>query len=196
MGMGSSCCGGRSTALGRMHRAPARPQAPWRPPQPVVARLLHYLDRDTLLQRARKAGPFMVECGKVNMFPDFTVTAQAKRAYYMETPEEAWAWLESHPSGTDRMKFTGPQVPQHRRKSRRSRKREERMTKPTPEQVNQEKRTALQAAASLTESGHSDGEKGDTMDVPECDDMFDLNSVVSALEGAPHVTPQTASDLM
>ncbi|KAJ1177344.1 hypothetical protein NDU88_002603 [Pleurodeles waltl] len=192
----------------------------------MVTRLLHYRKWDALLQRAQEAGSFVVENGRVNMFPDFTAAVQAKWLSCMEvkkvlraegiqyslllplklkimlegythscqTTEKAWAWLESHTSGTDRPRFIRPQAPKRRRKRRPLRDREEGMTKPTPQQVDQKKRAALRATASLTESGHFSGEKGNTTDVPESD-MFDLDSMVSTLEGAPHVMPQTATDL-
>ncbi|KAJ1141093.1 hypothetical protein NDU88_007428 [Pleurodeles waltl] len=52
--------------------------------RPVVARLLRYHDWDPLFNRAREADPFVVENGKVNMFPDFTAAVQGKRTSYME----------------------------------------------------------------------------------------------------------------
>lgn len=45
----------------RAHRVLAKPLAPGRPPRPVVARLLHFRDRDLLLQKARMGGPFAVD---------------------------------------------------------------------------------------------------------------------------------------
>lgn len=49
--------------LERSHRVPA----PGNPPTPVVARLLHYKDRDLLLQKARSEGPYQVGNGKVTL---------------------------------------------------------------------------------------------------------------------------------
>ncbi|KAJ1152458.1 hypothetical protein NDU88_005233 [Pleurodeles waltl] len=70
-------------ALERAHRVPAKPAAPGRPPRTVVAKLLHYRDRDILLQQAREAGPFRVDNGSVTLFPDFTAEVQARRVSYM-----------------------------------------------------------------------------------------------------------------
>ncbi|KAJ1203981.1 hypothetical protein NDU88_007762 [Pleurodeles waltl] len=69
-------------ALKRVHRVPAQRLQPGRPPRPVVAKLLHYRDRDLLLQTAHVAGPFMVEGRQKSIFPDFTADVQAKRATY------------------------------------------------------------------------------------------------------------------
>ncbi|KAJ1150191.1 hypothetical protein NDU88_002987 [Pleurodeles waltl] len=64
--------------LERAQRGPAKLPASGRPPRPGVAKLLHYKDRDILLQRVREAGPFEVENSRVNMFPGYTVEVQAK----------------------------------------------------------------------------------------------------------------------
>ncbi|KAJ1191730.1 hypothetical protein NDU88_001046 [Pleurodeles waltl] len=69
--------------LERAHRVPSRPLAPGRPPHVVIARLLHYRDRDILLQRAREVGPFKVANGEVTLFPDFTLDVQTKRASFL-----------------------------------------------------------------------------------------------------------------
>ncbi|KAJ1155681.1 hypothetical protein NDU88_008410 [Pleurodeles waltl] len=70
-------------ALERAPRVPARALAPGRPPRVVVAKLLHYRDRDLLLRRAREAGPFRIANGTVTLFPDFTAEAQNKPASYI-----------------------------------------------------------------------------------------------------------------
>ncbi|KAJ1083279.1 hypothetical protein NDU88_003438 [Pleurodeles waltl] len=69
--------------LEREHRVPSRPLAPGRPPRVVVAKLLHYRDRDVLLQRARENGHFKVANGVVTLFPDFTIEVQNKRTSFM-----------------------------------------------------------------------------------------------------------------
>ncbi|KAJ1093077.1 hypothetical protein NDU88_006186 [Pleurodeles waltl] len=66
-------------ALERAHRVPAQRPQPGRLPRPVVAKLLHYRDRDLLLQRARMAGPFKVKGGQASLFLDFTEAVQARR---------------------------------------------------------------------------------------------------------------------
>ncbi|KAJ1171339.1 hypothetical protein NDU88_003202 [Pleurodeles waltl] len=70
-------------ALERERRVLARTPDPGRSPQPTVAKLLHYQDRDLLLQTARKAGPFQVEGGRANLFPDFTKVVQYRWATFL-----------------------------------------------------------------------------------------------------------------
>ena len=56
-------------ALQRGHRVPARPPLPGAKPRLVLARLLHYLDRDFILQRSRVAVRFHNENTTVAIFP-------------------------------------------------------------------------------------------------------------------------------
>ncbi|KAJ1115790.1 hypothetical protein NDU88_004012 [Pleurodeles waltl] len=81
----------------------------------VVAGLLHSQDQDMALQRTQEVGPFVLENGKVNMFPAFTVAVQANMASYMELyallPDPAWAWLESHKSGAIDLQDNYPHAP-------------------------------------------------------------------------------------
>lgn len=70
--------------LEREHRVPTRPLAPGRPPRPVVARLLHYKDRDILLRKAHKAGPYRVGNSTVSLYPDYTFDVQRHRASFLE----------------------------------------------------------------------------------------------------------------
>ncbi|KAJ1114055.1 hypothetical protein NDU88_002294 [Pleurodeles waltl] len=67
---------------------------------------------------------------------------------------------------------------------------------PTKTQASQGKRTAMQAAASLTELPTSDKDKIVHMDAGETEDSSDHESVVDPLGGLPHVTPQTAEDII
>lgn len=69
--------------LERVHSVLARPLAPGRPPTLVVARLLHYKDRDHLLAAARATGPYNVGNGRVTLFPDYTLEVQRKRASFL-----------------------------------------------------------------------------------------------------------------
>ena len=75
-------------ALERAHRVPAcRPQ-PGMPARAVVAKLLHYRDRDTILQKAREHGPYSVNNAKVSMFPDYTLNVQRRRFSFMAVKRE------------------------------------------------------------------------------------------------------------
>ncbi|KAJ1134972.1 hypothetical protein NDU88_001418 [Pleurodeles waltl] len=69
---------------------PGGPEDKGRPPRPVVAKLLHYRDQDIMLQRARDVGPFTLENGKVDMFPDYTAAVQSKRFSYLSVKKALW----------------------------------------------------------------------------------------------------------
>ncbi|KAJ1203953.1 hypothetical protein NDU88_007734 [Pleurodeles waltl] len=71
-------------ALERAHRVLTRRSEPGRPPQPIVAKLIHYRDCDLLLQIACEKGPFQVEGSHATFFPDFTLEVQARRATFLE----------------------------------------------------------------------------------------------------------------
>ncbi|KAJ1127066.1 hypothetical protein NDU88_005472 [Pleurodeles waltl] len=68
--------------LERVHWVPAQPLAPGKLPRPIVAKLLHYRDRDILLQRAREAGPFEVGGGRVTLFPNYRAAVQRRCATF------------------------------------------------------------------------------------------------------------------
>ncbi|KAJ1171681.1 hypothetical protein NDU88_003539 [Pleurodeles waltl] len=50
----------------------------------MMARLLHFCDRDTLLQKERTNGLYAVDNRKVSLFPNYTAAVQSKRASYVE----------------------------------------------------------------------------------------------------------------
>ena len=66
-------------ALERAHWVPTRPPAPGRPPRPVIARLLHFRDQDTLLQKARTNGPYTIDNAKVSKIGRAHVELQSQR---------------------------------------------------------------------------------------------------------------------
>ena len=70
-------------ALERAHRIPARPPAAGAPPRPIIARLLHYRDRDHILSQARMRGDLTIGNSKIMIFPDFTREVQRRRASFM-----------------------------------------------------------------------------------------------------------------
>lgn len=70
--------------LERAHRVPARSLSAGLPPRPVIARLLHFKDRDVILQQARTLGPFQVENLKVSIYPDYTLEVQRHRSSFLE----------------------------------------------------------------------------------------------------------------
>ena len=75
-------------ALERAHRVPARQPLPGQPSRAVVAKLLHFRDRDVILQVARTHGPYMVENCKVSIFPDYTLSVQRQRTSFLAVKRE------------------------------------------------------------------------------------------------------------
>ncbi|KAJ1138489.1 hypothetical protein NDU88_004872 [Pleurodeles waltl] len=75
----------------RVHRVPTRRPEPGRLPRPILAKLLHYRDRNLLLQTAREKGPLQVVGSRDTFFPDFTLAVQARRATSLEVK---WALRE------------------------------------------------------------------------------------------------------
>ncbi|KAJ1142087.1 hypothetical protein NDU88_008415 [Pleurodeles waltl] len=67
-----------------------------------------------------------------------------------------------------------------------------RVAKPTQQQARHGKRAALQEATSLTEVRKSDRESGFGSDPLGIGESSYEDSLVSTLDGLPHVTPQTA----
>ena len=67
--VGSECLS-KFYALERVHRVSARPPRTGGPPRSVVAKLLHYCDRDYFLQQARDKCQYAVENSMVSIYPD------------------------------------------------------------------------------------------------------------------------------
>ncbi|KAJ1158937.1 hypothetical protein NDU88_011609 [Pleurodeles waltl] len=70
------------------------------------------------------------------------------------------------------------------------------VVRPTQMQATQGKWAGIRAAASLTVSTTSDEDKNDHADAREMEDSSDREPVTSMLEDLPHVTPQTAEDIL
>ena len=68
--------------LERAHRVPVKAPQPGMAPRPIVARLLHFRDRDTILQKAQTLEQITVN-SKVMLFPDFTAAVQQQRASFL-----------------------------------------------------------------------------------------------------------------
>ena len=75
-------------AFERAHRVPGRRPQPGLPARAIVAKLLHYQDRDTILQKARTNGPYAVGNVKVSIFPDYTFNVQKQRASFLAVKKE------------------------------------------------------------------------------------------------------------
>ncbi|KAJ1119415.1 hypothetical protein NDU88_007601, partial [Pleurodeles waltl] len=85
---------------------------------------------------------------------------------------------------------------QKKRRHSDDRTRRGRLLGPMKTQASQGKPAVIQATASVTESPSSDKDKLSHMDMGESGDSSDHESVVDPLGGLPHVTPQTAEDII
>ncbi|KAJ1091986.1 hypothetical protein NDU88_005100 [Pleurodeles waltl] len=70
------------------------------------------------------------------------------------------------------------------------------MLRPTQMQTSQGKRAAIKAAMSVTQLPISDKDKTSHTDAGEKEDSSDRESVADPLGDLPHVTPQTAEDII
>ena len=68
----------------RAHRVPGRRPPPGSPPRPVLAKLLHFRDRDAILRVARARAHIQFENTKVLLFPDYTAAVQQQRRSFNE----------------------------------------------------------------------------------------------------------------
>lgn len=68
----------------RAHRVPTRAMPPGAPPRPVLARILHYKDRDTILRAARDIPDIRIDNGKISIFPDFSAEVQRRRLQFFD----------------------------------------------------------------------------------------------------------------
>ena len=71
-------------AVERAHRVPARPPAPGGPPRPMLAKLLHYRDRETVLRQARERANIQHNGTRVSFYPDFSAEVQRRRAKFFD----------------------------------------------------------------------------------------------------------------
>lgn len=210
--------------LERAHRVPACPPVPGHPPRPVVARLLHYTDRDLLLRKARAEGPYQVANGKVTLFPDYTFDVQRRRSsflavkkelqseglqysrlfparlristHFCDSPEEAWDWLEAYRSGTGKSGRPLWETAGRTglRRSQRTRRRRQEAGKPTASQTEAERMAALQAVAEL--SGKRDMHSTVDTDSGRDKEQSDTEESETGSVSLPQVTPGTADELV
>lgn len=71
-------------AVERAHRVPPRQPRPGAPPSPIIARILNYRDRDTILRAARENAPLQFENKRISIYPDFTMAVQKARNTFRE----------------------------------------------------------------------------------------------------------------
>ena len=68
----------------RAHRIPGGRPKPGMPPRTIIARVLNYRDRDTVLQEARVAPQVKCDNAVIRFFPDFTLQVQQQRRNFLE----------------------------------------------------------------------------------------------------------------
>ena len=70
-------------SIERAHRVPGRRPPLGAPSRPLLAKLLHYKDRDIILQEARRLGSIKLNNYPVMLFPDYTAAIQQQRASFL-----------------------------------------------------------------------------------------------------------------
>ncbi|KAJ1108094.1 hypothetical protein NDU88_005476 [Pleurodeles waltl] len=73
----------RLLVIERAHRSLGPRPPPGTPPHPIIARLLNYRDRDTVLRLAREKSPLIFKNSEINFFPDYTPGIQAQRRAFL-----------------------------------------------------------------------------------------------------------------
>ncbi|KAJ1169742.1 hypothetical protein NDU88_001633 [Pleurodeles waltl] len=126
--------------------------------------------------------------GKLELTKDFC----------LPSGQEAWSWLETYRTGKDYKNLREPLPARRRKKRRRSgvRPHRDRVLGTMKTQASQGNRAAIQAGTSLAESPTSDKDKISHTDAGETEDSLYHESVVDPLGDLPHVTPQTAEDII
>lgn len=71
-------------SIERAHRVPARRPQPGAPPWPMLAKFLHFRDRNAVLRGARQSGPLQVENKQIMIFPDYARAVQQQRSVFLE----------------------------------------------------------------------------------------------------------------
>ncbi|KAJ1141776.1 hypothetical protein NDU88_008104 [Pleurodeles waltl] len=66
----------------RAHRALVAKPPPGAPPRPIVARLLHYRDRDTALRLSHEKHPLQFGGNEISIYPDSTIAVQEAHKKY------------------------------------------------------------------------------------------------------------------
>lgn len=72
----------------RAHCTPGCPLPPGAPPRPVLARLLHYRDREAVLRCAREWANVQFKGTRVSFYPDFSAEVQRRRAKFADVKRQ------------------------------------------------------------------------------------------------------------
>lgn len=71
-------------AVERAHRVPMRPLPPGAPPRPILVKLLHFKDRDTILRKARDLPAATINGSRISFYPDFSTEVQKRRMLFQD----------------------------------------------------------------------------------------------------------------
>ncbi|CAJ0940979.1 unnamed protein product [Ranitomeya imitator] len=63
----------------RAHRVPTRPLPPGSPPRALLAKILDYRDRETLLRKARISDGLSIDRNRISIYPDYSASVQKLR---------------------------------------------------------------------------------------------------------------------
>lgn len=69
-------------AIERAHRVPMRPPPSGASPRPLLAKLLHFRDKDNILITARNLPEIKFNGNPISIFPDFSAATQKQRAAF------------------------------------------------------------------------------------------------------------------
>lgn len=73
----------RLFAIERAHRVPSKPPSPGSHPHPMIARILHFRDRENILCAARTMGDLQFNGNRISIYPDFSSATQKQRASFV-----------------------------------------------------------------------------------------------------------------
>ena len=74
-------------AIERAHRA-LMPPPVGAPPRVIIAKILNYRDRDTILKVAREKGPLKFENHTIAIYPDYTRRVQEARKSFLSVKQK------------------------------------------------------------------------------------------------------------
>lgn len=73
----------RLFAIERAHRIPSKPPTPGAHPCPIIACILHFRDRESILHAARTGGEVQYNGYHISIYPDFSAATQKQRASFI-----------------------------------------------------------------------------------------------------------------
>lgn len=73
----------RLFAIERAHRIPSKPPPPGAHPRPMIARILHFRDRESIFRAACTGGELQYNGNRISIYPDFSAATQKQRASFI-----------------------------------------------------------------------------------------------------------------